>query len=85
MKGVPNKLTASIKSMVTEALEKAGGVDYLVKQAKETPGPFMALVGKLLPMQVSGDIVHHVARMPAVAQDKEEWLKLYSPKSLPKK
>ena len=54
-KGVPNKTTAAIKDMITQALEKAGGVEYLVRQAEENPGPFMTLVGKVLPLQVSGD------------------------------
>jgi hypothetical protein len=30
-------------------------VGYLTSQAKENPGPFMALLGKVLPMQISGD------------------------------
>jgi hypothetical protein len=27
---------------------------YLQKQAKENPGPFMSLLGKVLPMQITG-------------------------------
>ena len=53
-KGAINKTNAAIKDMVVQALDKAGGVDYLVKQAEENPGPFMALVGKVLPLQVAG-------------------------------
>lgn len=29
-KGTPNKLTADVKAMILEALDKAGGVKYLV-------------------------------------------------------
>ena len=54
-KGVPNKLTADIKSMVLEALNKTGGVEYLVRQSDENPVAFMSLVGRVLPLQVSGD------------------------------
>lgn len=54
-KGVPNKMTMQVKEMILAALEKAGGVDYLAKQADENPGPFMALVGKVLPMQIAGE------------------------------
>lgn len=54
-KGMPNKNTAAIKDMILAALDKAGGVDYLAAQAEENPGPFMTLVGKVLPMQVQGD------------------------------
>lgn len=53
-KGTPNKLTGEVKDMILQALEGAGGVDYLQTQAKETPTAFLALVGKVLPLQVTG-------------------------------
>jgi hypothetical protein len=53
-KGVPNKATTKIKDMITEALSQAGGVQYLARQAEENPGPFLALVGKVMPMQLVG-------------------------------
>lgn len=59
-KGVPNKATAAIKEMVEAALQNAGGVDYLVRQAEEQPVAFMGLVGKVLPMQISGQLDHAV-------------------------
>lgn len=54
-KGVPNKNTALLKDMILKALEGAGGVDYLIQQADANPGPFMTLVGKVLPLQIAGD------------------------------
>lgn len=54
-KGTPNKLTADVKAMILGALETVGGEDYLARQAEENPGPFMTLVGKVLPTQVTGD------------------------------
>ena len=54
-KGVPNKNTAAIRDMIVQALDQAGGVSYLVEQAERNPGPFLALVGKVLPMQVTGE------------------------------
>lgn len=58
-KGVPNKTTKLLKDAILKAAEKAGGkgglVTYLKTQATENPGPFMALLGKVLPMQISGD------------------------------
>lgn len=54
-KGTPNKMTVQVKEMILAALDKAGGVDYLVKQASLHPGPFLSLVGKILPMQVTGE------------------------------
>jgi len=54
-KGTPNKLTADVKAMVLSALDKAGGVDYLLTQAQSNPSAFLTLVGKVLPLQVQGD------------------------------
>lgn len=54
-KGVPNKTTQAIKDMITQALDQAGGVTYLVEQAEKNPGPFLTLVGKVLPMQLTGE------------------------------
>jgi len=36
----------------------AGGVDYLRRQAKQNPGAFLALVGKVLPKDVREDPKH---------------------------
>lgn len=54
-KGSVNKLTADVKAMVLEALEKAGGVDYLLSQSRDNPNAFMTLVGKVLPLTLAGD------------------------------
>jgi len=60
-KGTPNKTTALLKDAILKAAEQAGNkvgkdgmVSYLALQAEENPGPFMALLGKVLPMQVAG-------------------------------
>jgi hypothetical protein len=59
-KGMPNKSTALLKDAILKAADDAGGADgmvgYLTTQAKENPGPFLALLGKVLPMQVEGGI-----------------------------
>lgn len=54
-KGTTNKLTADVKAMVLSALDKAGGVEYLLTQAQSNPNAFLTLVGKVLPMTVAGD------------------------------
>lgn len=58
-KGTPNKTTALLKDAILKAAENAGGRDgligYLQKQAEDNPGPFLGLLGKVLPMTVSGD------------------------------
>lgn len=57
-KGTPNKTTALLKDAILQAATQAGGpeglVGYLTIQAVDNPGPFMSLLGKVLPMQVTG-------------------------------
>jgi hypothetical protein len=61
-KGTPNKTTALLKDAILRAAEQAGNkigndglVSYLEVQAVENPGPFMSLLGKVLPMQITGE------------------------------
>jgi hypothetical protein len=61
-KGVPNKTTSLLKDALLKAAENAGNkigsegmVSYLTHQAVKNPGPFMSLLGKVLPMQVTGE------------------------------
>jgi hypothetical protein len=68
-KGTPNKTTALLKDAVLQAATLAGGpeglVGYLKTQAAANPGPFLALLGKVLPMQITGEdggAVQHVFR-----------------------
>lgn len=55
-KGVPNKVTKELKDMILAALDGAGGVKYLQERANDpkTAAAFLSLVGKVLPMQVTG-------------------------------
>ncbi len=60
-RGTPNKTTALLKDAILEAAQQAGGdtdglVAYLKQQAEENPGPFMALLGKVLPLQPVGSV-----------------------------
>jgi hypothetical protein len=52
--GTPNKVTAELKDMILGALAGAGGIAYLQDKAESHPAAFLALVGKVLPMQVTG-------------------------------
>lgn len=57
-KGSQNKTTALLKDAILKAAANAGDgdmVEYLTQQARTNPGPFMALLGKVLPMQIAGD------------------------------
>lgn len=59
-KGAVNKTTALLKDAILQAAQKAGGggedgiAKYLQSQAEKNPAPFIALLGKVLPMQVTG-------------------------------
>ncbi len=65
-KGTPNKTTALLKDAILQAAELAGGeptdkapggiIAYLKTQAVDNPGPFMALLGKVLPLQIAGTL-----------------------------
>jgi hypothetical protein len=51
----PGRVTKELKEMVLEALSGVGGVQYLMDRAESHPGPFLSLLGRVLPMQVAGD------------------------------
>ncbi len=60
-KGSLNRTTALLKDAILLAAEQAGDaygdegmVSYLKAQATANPGPFMSLLGKVLPMQIQG-------------------------------
>lgn len=63
-KGVPNKLTRTIKEAIEVSFEKVGGADYLARMAIEQPVAYMGLLGKILPTQISGDVA--VVGLPAI-------------------
>jgi len=52
--GTPNKMSASIRDAIVEAFERVGGADYLERVAGDNPQVFCALLGKALPMQITG-------------------------------
>jgi len=62
-KGTPNKTTALLKDAILLAAQNAGNkvgkkdgiVSYLEQQAQSNPTAFMSLLGKVLPMTISGD------------------------------
>lgn len=54
-KGVPNKATAALKDAILNAFQTVGGEAYLATVARDDPKTFCALLGKVLPMQVTGE------------------------------
>lgn len=55
-KGAANKITRDIRLAISQAFDKAGGVDYLVTQSRENPQAFMTLIGKIIPAEVKAQI-----------------------------
>ena len=63
VKGTPNKTTALLKEAIIKAAEAVGSdgngagqlTGYCTFLAKEEPKAFAQLLGKVLPMQVTGD------------------------------
>ncbi|EJF90938.1 hypothetical protein [Bartonella melophagi] len=62
VKGVPNKTTRILKEAVIKAAEQAGSkygteglISYLERQALKCPAAYLALLGKILPLQVTGE------------------------------
>jgi hypothetical protein len=51
----PNKIPAQVKEMILEAVQRKGGVEYFVEQAEKNPRAFLALVAKIIPLQVVGE------------------------------
>lgn len=54
-KGSLDKGNALIREMACQALNQVGGVDYLARVAETHPGPFLSLLGKILPVQLTGE------------------------------
>lgn len=55
-KGVPNKLTRTVKEAIESAFDKVGGPEYLARMAEEQPAAFMTLLGKIIPTQVEAKV-----------------------------
>ena len=70
-KGALNKTTAILKDAILHAAEQAGNdgngkdglVGYLKARALDTPGPFLALLGKVLPVQVNATVTQRADQM----------------------
>lgn len=52
--GTPNKVTKALKDMVLGALDRVGGEEYLIEQARENPTAFLTILGKCMPKEITG-------------------------------
>ncbi len=55
-KGSKNTIAVDVRRMMYEALEKAGGTEYLTDQANKNPKAFLALLGRTLPTEIKAVI-----------------------------
>lgn len=53
-KGSVNRATQDIKDLVIAALHDVGGQKYLAARALDCPVAFMGLLGRVLPLQITG-------------------------------
>lgn len=59
-KGSLDKNNKELREMILAALDAKGGVAYLAEKAESHPQAFMSLLGRVLPMAVTGDFAHTV-------------------------
>lgn len=52
-KGIPNKITLSVRDAIENAFQELGGMSYLVHVGRNDPRTFCALLSKLLPTKLS--------------------------------
>jgi hypothetical protein len=55
-KGSRNKITVSVKDMTLEALERAGGADYLHNLALTEPAVFSGYLRKCMPQVIEATV-----------------------------
>lgn len=53
-KGSLDKGNALIRELIVEALDNLGGASYLEETARSHPSAFLALLGKVMPVQLTG-------------------------------
>ena len=71
-KAVANDGTGSVRDMILEALDGAGGVEYLRRQADENPRAFLSLLTKVIPPQTAGRNDEPVVQVVRWANSEEE-------------
>jgi len=54
--GSKNTKANELKNMVIHSLDRLGGINYLVQQAKENPSAYLSLIGKVIPRELSIEV-----------------------------
>lgn len=71
-KGSENKIPKEIKDMIQAALNRVGGVHYLVKQAHDNPTAFMGLLKAVLPKDINATMNGNITVMETIKKDGKE-------------
>lgn len=65
-KGSKDKIQTRVKEAIEAAFSELGGVQYLVTMGKKEPKAFMALLGKVIPKEITGEVrVNHIQNILA--------------------
>ena len=72
-RGSVNKLNRALREMILRALDKVGGMSYLVRQAEANPAAFMALLAKTMPKDIVLQDVRGYICAPEQAATMEQW------------
>lgn len=54
--GSKNTKANELKNAIIASLDRLGGIEYLVAQAKENPTAYLALIGKVLPRDMTIEV-----------------------------
>ena len=54
--GTKNTKANELKNTIIASLDRVGGIEYLVKQATENPTAYLALMGKVIPKDVTMEV-----------------------------
>ena len=55
-KGVPNRITFTLKQAIEAAFHEVGGKEWLVQLAGSDPRAFASLLGRILPAEINGQV-----------------------------
>jgi len=57
-KGIPNRLTMTVKRAIEAAFDGVGGIEAFTEWARANPGDFYKLWAKLLPIDLRASVSH---------------------------
>ena len=73
-RGTRNKVSESIRAQFAEALERLGGVDYLVEVGRKHPRLFVSVIARVMPKEIHAQVSNAPLGDPEVLElMKVEW------------